>query len=92
MSTMPITRCSSSSAIPFRPAAAQRRGPGRRRTPPAVFGVGVPGGQQVCFASLVDLNTGNILWFNTLASGFGDLREPDSAEEATEALFDEIPL
>ncbi len=58
----------------------------------AVFGVGVPGGQQVGFASLVDLNTGNILWFNTLASGFGDLREPDSAEEATEALFDEIPL
>ena len=58
----------------------------------AVFGVGVPGGQQVGFASLVDLNTGNILWFNTLASGFGDLREPDSAEEATEALFGQIPL
>jgi hypothetical protein len=58
----------------------------------AVFGVGVPGGQQIGFASLVDLNTGNILWFNTLASGFGDLRDPGSAEEATDDLLDEFPL
>lgn len=58
----------------------------------AVFWVVVPGGQQTGFASLVDLNTGHILWFNTLKSGFGDLRDAGSAEEATEDLFDEFPL
>jgi len=58
----------------------------------ALFGVGVPGGSQVGFASLVDLRNGDIVWFNRLASGTGDLRDPKLAREATEALLSKIPL
>ena len=58
----------------------------------ALFGVGVPGGQQIGFASLVDLRTGQILWFNRLFSEVGDLREPESAHTAVEYLLDELPL
>ena len=58
----------------------------------AALGVGVPGGAQVGFASLVDLRTGDVVWFNRLVSGVGDLREPDRAKDATESLFSEFPL
>lgn len=58
----------------------------------AVLGVGVQGGTQTGFASLVDLRTGNIVWFNRMASGVGDLREPDSARGATENLLEDVPL
>jgi hypothetical protein len=52
----------------------------------ALLGAGVPGGAQVGFASLVDLKTGNIVWFNRLARGHGDLRTPDAAAETVKAL------
>jgi hypothetical protein len=52
----------------------------------ALLGVGVPGGAQVGFASLVDLNTGDIVWFNRLARPHGDLRTPEAAEETVQAL------
>ncbi len=55
-------------------------------------GVAVPGGQQVGFASLVDLNTGRFLWFNILQSGTGDLREPENAEKVVAALLKGAPL
>ncbi|MFC4272998.1 hypothetical protein GQF03_07390 [Sneathiella chungangensis] len=58
----------------------------------AVFGVGIPGGQQVGFVSLVDLETGNILWYNRLISGGGDLRTFEPAFDATENLLEDIPL
>ena len=58
----------------------------------AILGVGVAGGQQIGYASLVDLNTGQILWFNRLARGHGDLREPASAAETVEALLTEFPV
>lgn len=58
----------------------------------ALFGVAVPGGKQVGFASLVDLETGRIAWFNVMQSGTGDLREPKRAFEATSAVLDEVPL
>ncbi|MCH7544228.1 MAG: hypothetical protein IIB65_11395, partial [Proteobacteria bacterium] len=48
----------------------------------AVLGVGVPGGTQIGFASLVDLETGDILWFSRLARASGDLRTPSAAEES----------
>ncbi|MDP3171716.1 MAG: hypothetical protein Q8M91_15400, partial [Polaromonas sp.] len=43
----------------------------------AVLGVGIPGGAQVGYASLVDLQTGRIVWFNDLRRAHGDLREPE---------------
>lgn len=58
----------------------------------AILGVGITGGQQVAFASLVDLNTGNIVWFNLLQSSSGDLRTPDAARKVVAALMKDNPL
>jgi hypothetical protein len=52
----------------------------------ALLGVGVPGGAQVGFASVVDLKTGDIVWFNRLVRGHGDLRTPEAAAETVRAL------
>jgi hypothetical protein len=46
---------------------------------------------QVGYASLVDLNTGQILWFNRLVRGSGDLREADKATETLDALLANFP-
>jgi len=58
----------------------------------ALLGVSVQGGQQVGFASLVDLDSGRISWFNAMRTGFGDLREAKGATRATEAVLEDIPL
>lgn len=58
----------------------------------AIFGIGVQGGMQLGFASLVDLNTGQIIWFNRLISSVGDLRTPDAALAAVQQLLADIPL
>jgi len=52
----------------------------------ALLGVGVPGGSQVGFASLVDLRSGDIVWFNRLFRPHGDLRTPEAAAETVKAL------
>lgn len=57
----------------------------------ALFGVGLPGGVQLGYASLVDLSTGEILWFNRLIRGTGDLRDSDKAKESLGALLDSFP-
>jgi hypothetical protein len=57
----------------------------------ALFGVGIPGGAQVGYASLVDLNTGQIMWFNRLMRVSGDLREAAKATETLNALLDNFP-
>jgi len=56
-----------------------------------LFGVVMPGGVQVGFASLVDLKTGEIVWFNRLLRREGDLRQPDPARETVRALMDKFP-
>jgi len=58
----------------------------------ALLGIGVSGGAQVGFASLVDLKTGNIVWFNRLISTTGDLRTAEPAHEAVEELLHNQPL
>lgn len=58
----------------------------------ALFGIGVPGGSQVGYASLVELDTGRILWFNRLLRASGDLREADKAVETLNALLNNFPL
>ncbi|MCB2004391.1 MAG: hypothetical protein R3E92_25295 [Burkholderiaceae bacterium] len=57
----------------------------------ALLGIGLAGGIQVGYASLVDLNNGRIVWFNNLSRGTGDLREAASARETVEALFKRFP-
>lgn len=57
----------------------------------AAFGYSMPGGAQVGFASLVDLNTGQVVWFNRLLRGTGDLRNREDAVESVTALLADFP-
>ncbi len=57
----------------------------------ALLGVGVGGGMQVGYASLVDLQSGQVLWFNQLLRGSGDLREGGKAAESVNALLSGFP-
>jgi hypothetical protein len=45
------------------------------------------GGRQEAFASLVDLKTGRVVWFNTLASGNGDIRSQAGADRMVASLL-----
>ena len=58
----------------------------------ALFGTTMQGGQQIGFASLVDLETGELHWFNRIHSTTGDLRTFDATINATNALYSDIPL
>lgn len=58
----------------------------------ALMGVGISGGAQVGYASLVDLRNGDVVWFNRLSSDTGDLREADPAQAAVQQLVKGIPL
>jgi hypothetical protein len=57
----------------------------------AVLGVALPAGTQVGFASLVDLSTGDIVWFNQLARGSGDIRTAEPAAETVKVLLTGFP-
>ena len=57
----------------------------------ALLGAIPLGGQQIGYASLVDLHTGRIVWFNELSRFWGDLREAKPAEETLEALLKGLP-
>ena len=57
----------------------------------ALLGVGIAGGSQIGYASLVDLETGRVLWFNRLARASGDLREAKPAVETIETLLAGFP-
>lgn len=52
--------------------------------------VGVSGGQQIAFASLVDLKTGKVVWFNVLSSTVGDIRTPEGANEMVGKLLQSL--
>lgn len=58
----------------------------------AVLGVGLQGGTQSGFASLVDLSSGEVVWFNRLLSTTGDLRTPAPARQAVDVLLTGFPL
>jgi hypothetical protein len=55
----------------------------------------VGGGSQVAFASMVNLKTGEVVWFNVLQTGggqlpgltFGDIRSPEGAAQMVERLL-----
>lgn len=56
------------------------------------FGVCVMpmGGMQVAFVSLIDLKTGQVVWFNTLAASVGDIRTPEGAQKMVDSLLDKM--
>ena len=58
----------------------------------ALLGAHIEGGRQVAFASLVDLHSGAVVWFNVLQSGVGDLRDPKLARQTIDQLLDSSPL
>lgn len=54
----------------------------------------IGGGGQSAYASLVDLRTGEVVWFNVLQAGsqvagikFGDIRKPEGAAQLVERLL-----
>ena len=48
-------------------------------------------GAEYGFASLVDLRTGDIVWFNVVNAGSGELRDAEGAALAVNQLFSNIP-
>ena len=58
----------------------------------ALAGITITGGFQTGFASLVDLQTGDVLWFGRMFRQTGDLRTPAPAYEAVSQLLFGIPL
>jgi len=58
----------------------------------ALMGAISTGGQQTGYASLVDLNTGRVVWFNDLRRMSGDLRDEKTALETVETLLQGFPV
>lgn len=48
------------------------------------------GGMQQAFVSLVDLKSGQVVWFNTLADSTGDIRTPEGAAKMVNELLGEM--
>jgi hypothetical protein len=57
----------------------------------ALFGTFTPPGEQVGYASLVDLRTGRVVWFSGIERSWGDLRDGGSAGETLDALLKDFP-
>jgi hypothetical protein len=50
------------------------------------------GVMQAGFASLIDLRSERVVWFNRLANAYGDLKEEKAAAETVKHLLDGFPL
>jgi hypothetical protein len=57
----------------------------------------IGGGGQFAYASLVDLHTGDVVWFNVLQTGtqiaginMGDIRKPEGAAQMVDRLLDRM--
>ena len=57
----------------------------------ALVGMGASGGAQVAYASLVDLHSGRLVWFNRVSRLRGDLRDAAGADETLDALLADFP-
>ncbi|RYY70468.1 MAG: hypothetical protein EOO24_49725 [Comamonadaceae bacterium] len=57
----------------------------------ALLGVVSFGGEQVGYASLVDLQTGRVVWHNPVRRMWGDLRDAEAANETVEELLKGFP-
>ena len=54
--------------------------------------VDIGGGQQVGVATLVDLRTGQVVWFNLMSNQSGDLRDAEGAKETVVDMLTGLPL
>ena len=57
----------------------------------AFLGVSMSGGVQIGYASLVDVRSGKVVWFNRLARGRGDLRDAPAAQATVKELLSGFP-
>jgi hypothetical protein len=57
----------------------------------AAVGGYVTTGGEYGFASLVDLRSGDIVWFNIVGAGSGELRDAAGAQAAVNTLFKNFP-
>lgn len=57
-----------------------------------IIGAGVQGGERIGFASLVDLRSGKVVWFNALYSDSGDLRKAEPAKDVVGDLLSGFPI
>lgn len=55
------------------------------------FCVLVSGGIHVSYVSLVELDTGNVVWFNLLRGSKGDVRNEDGAGDMVKAILSRMP-
>jgi hypothetical protein len=59
----------------------------------SVIGVGIPLGSQQAFVSLVDLRTGQVIWFNMAVAGpQADMRSVEGADSLVASLLTDAPL
>jgi len=58
----------------------------------AITGYVREGGRTASFASLVDLRTGKVAWFNHAERTVGDLRDPESAAITVDSLLEGFPI
>ena len=57
------------------------------------LGRAVPrGGRQTAYASLVELDTGRILWFNRFSRESGNMKDEETAEETVDTLLKAFPV
>ena len=56
------------------------------------FCVVVPGGLHFYYASLVDLKSGDVVWFNFVRSAQGDIRKPEGSQQLVDALLSTLPM
>lgn len=52
----------------------------------------IGGGAQVGVATLVDLRTGQVVWYNLLANQSGDLRDPTGATRTAQRMLQQLPI
>lgn len=54
--------------------------------------VDIGGGQQLGVATLVDLRSGQVVWFNLMANQTGDLRDGEGADKTAQQMLTGLPL
>lgn len=57
----------------------------------AALGGYVPAGQHLAYASLVDLQSGDVVWFNVLDGSAGDIRTREGAQAMVDRLMKSLP-
>lgn len=56
------------------------------------YALDIGGGSQVGVSTLVDLRTGQVVWYNLLANQSGDLRDEQGAQKTVQNMLHQMPL